>query len=220
MKQGLIIFILTVIVFFNINCKQTVVIRPDQEGEKIQKSETETKTIHTSQGDTTFSTLPAPTVSNYVRVLFYIKSDFPSGGISPDNVYMDGALLVENTSVSTGQHTFVVEKRGYHTKTETLEVTDPDGDGNYPLSTTLEAKERVVIFDIRDQATGEVIIPDQVNVVTMPEGNEKMLADRSLILPGNKKVVIQKQGYIPFSQEILIEADEAPYVLNCVLERN
>jgi hypothetical protein len=219
MKQIRILLIISCLIFLSIACKQTVVIKPDQDSEMITKTETETVIVHHNA--------PAPTMSassvevpSFVRILFYVKSDYPSGVITPDSVYMDGSLLVENSSITKGQHTFEIEKRGYNKATEVLNVDDPDGDGNYPLSITLSAKERVIIFDIRDEENEEVVTPDQVNMVQMPEGQEQMISDRSLVIPGRKKVVIQKQGYVPFAQEISIDADEEPFILNCKIKKN
>lgn len=223
MKQIRILLIISCLIFLSIGCKQTVVIKPDQDSQMITKTDTETVIVH-------HNNVPAPSAPimsassvsapSFVRILFYVKSDFPSGVVTPDSVYMDGTLLVENSSITKGQHTFEIEKRGYNKATEVLEVDDPDGDGNYPLSITLSAKERVIIFDIRDEENDEVVTPDQVNMVQMPEGQEQMISDRSLVIPGRKKVVIQKQGYTPFAQEISIDADEEPFILNCKIKKN
>lgn len=186
-------------------CRQTVFINPDGENPT---------TVRTTQDEVTVQkTTPPSVVPAQVRVLFNMQTTFPSGMISPDVVYMNGNPIQENTFVAPGLYTFVIEKRGYTKKMEEIEVKDADGDGTFSLALTLEPKERVVIFDIRDQATDQVVLPDQVLVSSLPVGTSKSLSDRSPVLPGKKKVVIQKQGYEPLSQDITIDPDEDPYIL-------
>ncbi len=180
--------------------------------------------IKTSDSDPIVKTSPSPApvapaveYPAQVRILFSVRTDFPSGVTSPDVIFMNGNVLYENTLITIGKHTFSIEKRGYYKKTEEITVDDKDGDGNFTLTTTLESKERVVIFDIRDNVSNEILMPDQVNIAAIPDGKEQTLSDRSSIKPGRKKIVIQKQGYRPFAQEITIEADEDPYILNSKL---
>ncbi|NUM33464.1 MAG: hypothetical protein HUU50_02885 [Candidatus Brocadiae bacterium] len=200
------IFILVLILCFFVGCKQVIEIKTDDPSATI-----------TTTTPAQSTTAPLVDYPSQIRILFGVRTDFPSGVTSPDVVYINGGVLSENSIISTGKHTFSIEKRGYHKKTEDILVEDQDGDGNYTLTTTLESKERVIIFDIRDNVSSDVLKPDQVSIVTIPDGKEQTLSDRSSMKPGRKKIVIQKHGYRPFSQEITIDADEDPYILNSKL---
>ncbi len=153
-------------------------------------------------------------VTNPVRVIFKIRAEFPNGSVMPDVVTMDGQVLQENTPITQGMHNFLVEKRGYLPKNEQVMVNDPDNDGIFGLNLLLETKQRIVILDIRDSVKNEVIIPDQITIVKIPEGQQQTLSDRSFIKPGQKKIVIQKQGYKSISEDITISPDEDPYIIN------
>ena len=178
-------------------CQQTVVINPDKKPQIINDD-----------------VPPAEITPSQVRIIFNLQAEFPNGGISPDTVYMDGSALQENSMISTGMHTFVIEKRGYKNQTEQVIVKDTDGDGNFHLRSMLKTKERIIIFDIRNSTNDDVVSPDQVTMVPVPEGEAQSINDRAYVKPGRKKIVIQKQGYIPITRDITIDADEAPYVLN------
>jgi len=203
--------------FLACNHKQVIVVNPNDSTATV-KTDQSIETKPASDSVATSEQVPVIDYPSQVRILFAIRTDFPSGVTFPDIVYMSGSVLAENSMINTGKYSFSIEKRGYHKKTEEILVEDKDGDGNFVLKTTLEAKERVIIFDIRDQKAGDkVLLPDQVKIATIPDGQEQTLSDRSSLKPGRKKVVIQKQGYRPFSQEITLDPDEEPYILNSQL---
>lgn len=175
----------------------------------------ETVRINADGQESNISTPPiveTPLAKN-ARVIFTIQADFPEGAIRPDVVYMDGKILEENSTISTGSHSFVVEKKGYHQKTGTMMVTS-DKEGMYNLQMKLDSKDRIVLFDIRDAVTNSVLLPDIVSIVDTDEGEKKQnIVDRSYVKPGRKKLVIQKVGYTPISADINIKPDEEPYAI-------
>lgn len=177
-------------------CSETVHINTDKNGEAV--------------------VMPVPAESidpgpKDVRIMFRIMAEFPEGSIRPDIVSMDGRVIEEDSTITTGSHSFVIEKRGYQKTTSTVLVDDPERDGIFHLSLKMETKERLIIFDIRDKADGKILKPDQVVMLAIgEEQQQKTIADKAYVKPGRKKVVIQKSGYVPLPQEITIDPDEEP----------
>lgn len=148
-----------------------------------------------------------------VVINFAIHADYPAGSLSPDAVFMDNKPLPDGAKILTGAHTFVVEKKGYKKQTRIIEVNDPENDGVFTLSFTMEAKERVVLIDVTDKLTGKPITPDQVVASQSAEGEGQVISHQALIKPGNKKLIIQKAGYQTISEDINVRPEEEPFVI-------
>lgn len=202
-----------------LGCQRDKVTVITEDGSTITTGGPNDQAIITAPNTTNF---PPPdvaiTASSPVRLVFNIRSEFPSGNVRPDRVVMDGIVIQEDTSVLPGTHNFVVEKRGYQTQTENVIVSDVDQDGLFRLHMQLTTKPRLVLFDIRDAKTKEVIMPDQVTIVRLPEGQQQSLSNSVTVQPGRKKLVIQKQKYQTISEDITIEPDEDPYMMHYELQ--
>jgi len=213
MKVKTILVLCILGICFLIGCKQTVVIG-DEKAPIVSENSGDSVTIRPNPG---VSPQPSIPISNPVRVIFQIRAEFPSGSVTPDRVSMNGQVLQENTSVTPGTYNFAIEKRGYEPLSQEINVQDSDYDGIFELNVLLKTKQRIVVFDIRDVKTNAVLAPDQVTMMPLGEGTQEqksILSDPSYVKPGRAKIVIQKQGYAPISEDILIDPDEDPYVLH------
>lgn len=158
-----------------------------------------------------------------VKIVYAVKTDFPSGQIEPDRVTMDGNPIRDTFETMTGMHTFVIEKAGYEKNTVQLMVRDPEDTRIYYLNAVLTAKQRIVKFYITDELTG-AIIPNPTVAISIPKLDAaeseplEMLSDGSFVKPGTKKLVIQKRGYENFSADITISPDDNPYILKYSLK--
>jgi hypothetical protein len=148
--------------------------------------------------ETTFSTKvdTAPRGTTDLRLLFSMQADYPTGRIFADVVFVDGRPIKEGDTIKTGLHQFEVNKRGYKRWAQPISVTEEHGDGVFLLSGMMEAKERVVLFNIVDKTSSKPIIPDQVTIeLTGSPGKNRTIKDRDSVKPGSYRVVIEKKGY-------------------------
>jgi hypothetical protein len=166
--------------------------------------------------ETTFCTKvsPVPQGATDVRIIFSLQADYPLGRILPDAVFMDGQPIREGDTIKTGPHQFEVNKRGYNRWAQSVSVGEGAGDGVFLLGGIMEAKERIVLFNIVEKASSKLILPDQVTLEqTDAPGKGRTIKDRDSVKPGNYRVVIEKKGFRTLSHDISIPADEAPFEL-------
>jgi uncharacterized repeat protein (TIGR01451 family) len=166
--------------------------------------------------ETTFSTKvsPVPQGATDVRIIFSLQADYPLGRILPDAVFMDGKPIKEGDTIKTGPHQFEVNKRDYKRWAQSVSVGEGAGDGVFLLGGIIEAKERIVLFNIVEKASSKLILPDQVTLEpTGAPGKGRTIKDRDSVKPGSYRVVIEKKGFKILSHDISIPADEAPFEL-------
>jgi uncharacterized repeat protein (TIGR01451 family) len=166
--------------------------------------------------ETTFNTKvnPVPQGATDVRIIFSLQADYPLARIFPDAVFMDGKPIKEGDTIKTGPHQFEVNKRGYKRWAQSVSVGEGAGDSVFRLGGIIEAKERIVLFNIVEKASSKLILPDQVTLEpTGAPGKGRTIKDRDSVKPGNYKVVIEKKGFKILSHDISIPADEAPFEL-------
>ena len=166
--------------------------------------------------ETTFSTKvsPVPQGATDVRIIFSLQADYPMGRILPDAVFMDGKPIKEGETIKTGPHQFEVNKRGYKRWAQSNSVDVGAGDGVFRLGGIIEAKERIVLFNIVEKASSKLILPDQVTLEpTGAPGKGRTIKDRDSVRPGSYRLVIEKKGFKILSHDISIPAEEAPFGL-------
>ncbi len=132
----------------------------------------------------------------------------------PSAVFMDGKPAKEGDTIKTGSHQFEVSNSGYKRWAQFVSVGEEAGDGVFRLGVIMEAKERVVFFNIVEKASSKLILPDQVTIEpTGTPGKSRTIRDRDPVKPGSYRVMIEKKGFKTLSHSISIPADEAPFQL-------
>ena len=176
----------------------------------------QTYVVNQQVREASFSTKvsPVPQGATDVRIIFSMQADYPLGRIFPDAVFMDGKPIKEGDTIKTGPHQFEVNKRGYKPWAQSISADEGAGDGVFRLGGVIEAKERMVLFNIVEKVSSKLILPDQVTLEpTGAPGKGRTIKDRDSVEPGSYRIVIEKKGFKILTHDISIPADEAPFEL-------
>lgn len=131
-------------------------------------------------------------------LVFQIKADFPDGEITPDELLVDGKVPERGELWPSGPYSLLVRKRGYETLEGTFEIPK-GGFGDYMVVRMMVCKERKLVLQVTDKATGAKLDPDQVLI------GARQVKDGDMIKPCETTLEIKKKGY----QSVV----EAPYTI-------
>lgn len=140
-----------------------------------------------------------------------ITGDFkPDEKLIPDVFTLNDMPLGEKSSVAPGVFNLVIQKQGYFPIIERITIRpDPKP---YLLRYRMVSKPRQVNVVLKSSFNNAPI-----NVDTLVLGNQN-IKDGQNMKPGNYALLVQKKGYRPITEEIIIEPSEKPYLLERIME--
>lgn len=215
----------TIAIFVILGCTKTTFIDdPTEKDEIIVRHHYTTTSSTTHQTPTNnyttnnySGTNSYTTSGDLVQVKFGIQCDYPSGPTREVTVWKNDQILTENTLLTPGTYNFRIEKLGYETMYNNVQV-NRNYEDHFLLTGVLKAKERLMVFNFIDARTNKPLVADKISIAEIGGGSEtQIISNQSYIKPGRKIVVIEKSGYNTLSQEFDMLPGETSYILNANL---
>ena len=132
-----------------------------------------------------------------------VKSSFNNSKINPDTMILGTENIKDGQNIKPAVYALLIKKKGYKSLSD--EVIIEPSEKPYLLERTLEALPVVVKYQLTNDFDGKLTTPD---VITL---NDKPIDQKTAFLPAKYNLKIEKIGYNPIRQEVLIEPSDQPY---------
>ena len=166
--------------------------------------------IHPGEGPHQLNLSLVPTS----RIVEYeVKGDYTTKELVPKQITLNGKLVDNKTSFAPGNYKLVIYVPGYKRLVSTVVIT-PSRDV-FKINKNLVSKPRKVNFNVIANYPADVKLkPEKVMF------NDRNLIDGEEVKPivGGYQVVVEREGYLPYSSNVVIEPAEETYALNVKLK--
>lgn len=140
-------------------------------------------------------------------LIIKLDSDYDPANfaLKADLMLLNNEPIESGTKLKPGSYTLTIRKKGYNEVEEKIKI-DP-GTEDFVFKKTLEAKDRLLVYDVRGE-DGKKVDPDKVTL------NETEYKENSKIAPKKAYAIkIEKKGYEVKSINIPIEPSDEPFKL-------